>query len=132
MTFLFATVYLLIINSLLGFKTADPAAHLMEHGITWLGVIGLMAAYPAIIEELAFRGVIVPCLRRALTDKETIAVSAMMFMMLHLSVPSAPHLLLLGLIAAHLRLRTGSIWPCVLLHFTHNFLCVTFAPLTLN
>jgi membrane protease YdiL (CAAX protease family) len=49
-----------------------------------------------------------------------------MFMILHLSVPSAPHLLLLGALTGFVRLRSKSIWPCVLMHFTHNAMCLAF------
>jgi membrane protease YdiL (CAAX protease family) len=50
----------------------------------------------------------------------------MMFMILHLSIPSAPQLLLLGIVIGILRVRSGSLWPCVLMHFTHNAMCIAF------
>ncbi len=62
-----------------------------------------------------------------LSETETIAVSALMFMILHLSPLGAPYLLLVGGLAGWLRLRSKSIWPCMLLHFVHNAMCI-FAP----
>jgi len=121
---IFGVGYLAAIHRLLGISVANASTLYLSHGWTWAGVVGIIAVFPAIFEELAFRGVIVPCLLRALTEKETIAVSAIMFMILHLSVFSAPHLLMLGLMLGYIRLRSGSIWPCVLLHFAYNTLCV--------
>jgi membrane protease YdiL (CAAX protease family) len=120
-TSLFASVYLPLLDVVFGIRaTNNVEAPFFDHGYGWLTVIGSIAVFPAIFEEMAFRGVIVPCLHRALTEKETIAVTAIMFMVLHLSVFSAPHLLILGCALAYVRLRSGSIWPCVLMHFVHN------------
>jgi len=41
-------------------------------------------------------------------------------MMIHLSVPSFPHLFLMGLALGYLRSRTGSLYAGMVLHFTHN------------
>jgi membrane protease YdiL (CAAX protease family) len=90
----------------------------------WLVPILTICVQPAVIEELAFRGVIFAALRRVLDPSETVLVSALMFMILHLAVPSFPHLFLIGLILGWLRNRTGSLYPGMLLHFTHNLLCV--------
>jgi membrane protease YdiL (CAAX protease family) len=79
---------------------------------------------PAVFEELAFRGVILTSLTRVMGSTEAGVVSAFMFMVLHLSVPSFPHLLLMGLALAYIRLKSGSVLPGMLLHFTHNLLCV--------
>ena len=79
---------------------------------------------PAVFEELAFRGVLFGALARVLGNSEALLVSALMFAILHLSMPSLPHLFVLGLALGWLRIRTGSLFPCVLLHFTHNLLVV--------
>ena len=69
-------------------------------------------------------GTILSALSRALRPTEAVLVSAMMFMILHLAPLRFPHTLAMGVAAGFLRLRTGSLYPCVLLHFTHNGLCV--------
>jgi membrane protease YdiL (CAAX protease family) len=86
----------------------------------------MIAAFPAFFEEVAFRGVIVPVLKRALTVRETVFVSGAMFMILHLNPMSAPVLLAAGIMLGYLRIKSGSIWPCVMLHFTHNALILLF------
>ena len=110
-----------------GIPPASVAEPLRAAGFGWLSIIALIALYPAIFEELAFRGVILPCLNRALTLKESIAVSGMMFMILHLTVPSAPPLLLAGIGLGFLRVRSKSIWPGIAMHFTHNAMCIAMA-----
>jgi membrane protease YdiL (CAAX protease family) len=87
-------------------------------------VVLFVAVQPAIFEELAFRGVIINALQRALSPFETVIVSALMFMILHLSFGRFPHTLALGLAAGFLRVRTKSLYPCMILHFSHNFMCV--------
>jgi membrane protease YdiL (CAAX protease family) len=123
-TSLLAMIWSRILNQSLAVSTGDPTTLYFQHGLGWGAVIGLTCAWPAIFEEMAFRGIIVPVLFRALTKWEAIIASAAMFMILHLSVFSFPHLLCLGLALAYVRIRTGSIWPCVLMHFTHNFMCL--------
>jgi membrane protease YdiL (CAAX protease family) len=79
---------------------------------------------PAVIEELAFRGVVLTNLQRLLSNREAILVSAALFSILHLSFPSIPHLFVIGLALGFLRVQTGSLYPGMALHFTHNFLCI--------
>jgi membrane protease YdiL (CAAX protease family) len=84
----------------------------------------MVCVQPAIFEELAFRGFIQGSLLHALSEREAILVSAGMFAILHLSVPSIPHLFLIGAVLGWLRVRTGSLYPGMIMHFTHNFLVI--------
>jgi membrane protease YdiL (CAAX protease family) len=96
----------------------------LQAGYGWGAVILAVCVQPAIFEELAFRGTVMSALSRALNPFETIMVSALMFMILHMAPARFPHTLALGLTAGYLRHRTGSLYPCILLHFCHNFTCV--------
>ena len=91
-----------------------------DWGFGWAVVA--ICVMPGIFEELAFRGVIFGALQRVLGSTEALLVSALMFAILHLSVPSMPHLFLMGVVLGWLRLRTGSLLPGMLTHFTHNLL----------
>ncbi len=125
-TFIFASIYGDLLSFFTGMPSPKMSAPFLKEGWSWIMILGLTALFPAIFEELAFRGVILPRLGRVLSEKETIAVSGMMFMILHLSVPSAPHLLLMGIAVGFVRMRSKSLWPCVLMHFTHNAMCIAF------
>jgi membrane protease YdiL (CAAX protease family) len=93
-------------------------------GYGWGMVVLFWCVQPAIFEELAFRGTVMSALSKALSPFETVMVSALMFMILHLSPARFPHTFALGLSTGYLRLRTRSLYPGILLHFCHNFACV--------
>jgi uncharacterized protein len=57
-------------------------------------------------------------------DRTAVIVSAMLFAIIHLSPISFLHLTLLGVLLGAARLRTNSIWPCVLIHLVYNAIVV--------
>jgi membrane protease YdiL (CAAX protease family) len=93
-------------------------------GRSLLWAFVLFAAAPAIFEEMGFRGVIFSLLRRSLDARETIALSAAAFGLLHLSVPMLITHVPLGLYLGWLRYRSGSLYPSMFAHFLHNALVV--------
>lgn len=123
-TFLIGAGVIGAMQSLIGVSAQKMATPFFAHGFAYGAVILSTAVQPAIIEELAFRGVVLGGLRRVLSTFEAVVVSALMFMTLHLSPARFPHTLALGLVAGTLRVRSKSIFPCMALHFTHNFLCI--------
>ncbi len=74
----------------------------------------------ALGEELLFRGVILAGLRSTFPDRIAIAVSAAMFATIHLSPVAFLHTGGLGLLFGWLTVRTGSLWPSILLHAAWN------------
>lgn len=123
-TFAIATGVIQGLNRFLHLPDFKMSTVFLEGGYGWGMVILCICVQPSVVEELAFRGVVMSGLQRALNPLETILVSAMMFMTLHLSPMRFPHTLAMGMAAGYLRTRTRSIYPCIALHFTHNFLCV--------
>jgi membrane protease YdiL (CAAX protease family) len=92
------------------------------YGLGW--AVLCVAVCPGIFEELAFRGVILSPLCRVLKRQEAMIVCALMFAILHLQAASMPHLFVIGYLLCWLRLRTGSLYPSIVMHFTHNLLVV--------
>jgi membrane protease YdiL (CAAX protease family) len=123
-TFAAASAALALLKTLLGIPQIQFTPPFTAAGFGPAIVILLVAVQPAIVEEIAFRGVILGGLRHVLSPVEAIVVSAAMFMIIHLSVPSFPHLFLMGLALAWLRVQSGSLYPGMLLHFLHNLYCV--------
>jgi len=123
-TFLLVMGFFAALQSFLHLPEQKMSKPFLEGGFGWGMVVLMIAVQPAIFEELAFRGTILSALSRALRPMEAVLVGAMMFMILHLAPLRFPHTLAMGVAAGFLRLRTGSLYPCVLLHFTHNGLCV--------
>jgi membrane protease YdiL (CAAX protease family) len=76
-------------------------------------------------EELVFRGVLLSGLARRMPIGWAVLASAVIFGCAHLpdfgfAWYPVPVLILLGLIAAWLRVRTHSLWPSIALHATNN------------
>ncbi len=78
-----------------------------------------MAAIPALVEELAFRGIALGLLR-PYGDKFAIVMSALLFGVLHGNFIQIPFAFFIGLILAYAVVRTGSIVPAILIHFINN------------
>jgi membrane protease YdiL (CAAX protease family) len=78
-----------------------------------------------LIEELLFRGVLLSALMRDLSAAWSIAISAVLFGVVHLEGLdfqwfALPGLILLAVGLAWLRLKSSSLWPAVLAHGVYN------------
>ena len=104
----------------LGMEKVGYAAPFLAQGYGAWVVFVLVAVQPAVVEELAFRGVVLTSLVPTLSEVEAVFVSALLFMTLHLGPAAFPHTFAMGVVAGFVRLRTGSLLPCVLMHFVHN------------
>jgi len=78
-----------------------------------------IAVSPALLEEFAFRGVMMQSLRRY-GDGFAIVASSLIFGIFHGNIVQAPFAFLLGLVMGWLTIATGSIWTAVLIHFVNN------------
>ncbi len=95
-----------------------------------LGCFGFTAVVLApLFEETLFRGVLLPVLARRWGAWAGVGMSALTFALAHLSLGELLPLLLLGLGLGWLRLRSGRLAPCVLMHALWNGL--TFSNLLL-
>lgn len=94
----------------------------------WLILLSLAVA-PGLFEELAFRGFLFGSLSRALAPDRTILVSAVLFGLFHEVLTPGRFLAstFIGLVLGWVRLRTGSILPCMALHMVHNGVLLTIA-----
>lgn len=78
-----------------------------------------MAVIPAIVEEIAVRGVILQPLRRY-GDKFAIVASAVIFSLLHGNMVQIPYTLFAGIYFGYVAVAAGSLWPTIILHFFNN------------
>jgi membrane protease YdiL (CAAX protease family) len=103
-------------------------SRLFEGPATEQAGFALAAAIVApLCEEVAFRGHLASALHARHRPAAAIAVSALLFGLLHLDPLRAPSLVLLGAIYGWLAWRTGSIWPAVIAHATNNGLAAGLA-----
>jgi len=82
-----------------------------------------------VFEELVFRGVLLPVLVSKMGKISGVLVSALIFALAHLSVGELPPLFVLGIGLGLMRLSSGRLFPCALMHSLWNG--ITFASLLL-
>jgi sodium transport system permease protein len=91
----------------------------------WMTVLFLMALVPALCEELAFRGFIFGGLVRERGRLRAVVITALMFGISHGVLQQSIAATLMGLLLGWIALRTGSVLPGMLVHFTNNALSVS-------
>jgi membrane protease YdiL (CAAX protease family) len=98
----------------------DPFGRLRADGVSDTTLFVLVAAFPALTEEIAFRGLVQHWLQVAIAPTIALVVSAGLFTLLHFSLLSAPYLFLVGCVLGWAKWRTGSLWPSIVIHAAHN------------
>jgi sodium transport system permease protein len=87
----------------------------------------LLAAVPAVCEEVAFRGYILSGLERGRRGRSALVISALLFGFLHVLLSLFQQFFnatLLGLVLGLLALRSGSLLPGIVFHFLNNALAL--------
>ena len=95
----------------------------MEGTPAWQLVL-LLALLPAVCEELAFRGFVLNGLRRSGHKWGAILVTSALFGVVHMLLQQSLSAFLIGIVIGYVAVKTNSIWPAMLFHFTHNSLAV--------
>lgn len=89
------------------------------------GVSGIILTFfrvaitAGVVEELCFRGYVMGNLR-FYGDSFAIAVSSVMFAMLHGNMVQAPFALMAGFALGYLSVKTGTIWTGIIIHVLNN------------
>jgi sodium transport system permease protein len=115
--------------SMMGAKQVAMAEHMLSQLQTlplWL-VLVTLAVVPAVCEELCFRGFLFSSLRTVLSAGWAAVVAALLFGLFH-EVMFPGRLLttaFLGLVLGLVRVRSGSVLPCMVLHAIHNSLLLS-------
>jgi membrane protease YdiL (CAAX protease family) len=107
-------------------EATDSMNSLRQLHLSRLTMITLFCIFPAITEEIAFRGLVQHWLVSAIRPMRALLIASALFMALHFSVLSAPYLLLVGMLLGWAKLKTGSLYPSILIHFLHNFIVISF------
>lgn len=87
----------------------------------------VIALLPAIFEEFLFRGLILRNLSPSAGDIRTVFLVGFCFSLFHASAEQTVYQFVCGCAFALLALRSGSILPCVLMHFLNNALIIIMA-----
>ena len=89
-------------------------------GADLVWVLLVIAAVPAICEELAYRGFILSGFRHTGYKWRAIGLSSLFFAITHPFVPQQINAFLLGLVLGYIAIQSGSIWPAMTYHLVHN------------
>lgn len=120
------------LSQILGQPVENP---LPEYGTGPMSlVINLVCVglIPAIMEEFAFRGVILGTTRKFTSDGFAIIVNATLFSMLHGNLHQIPFTFAFGLFLAYMTVYTGSVVPAMIVHGVNNCLSVIVSMATEN
>ena len=90
-----------------------------------------VAVLPALIEEFAFRGVILNIFRKY-SDGLAVLVSGVTFGLMHGNFTQIPFALVVGLVLGYIAVKTNSLLPGIIIHFLNNALSVTVTLLSTN
>jgi len=131
---LFALVPLLAVNALyhdlmrdlLGVQGGGFIEELREAGLGEGVLVLSIAVFPALTEEVAFRGLLQHWLHVAVRAATAIVLASALFAAMHFSVISFPYLFAVGLLLGWMRWRTGSLWPPIAAHFLHNLVVLAY------
>lgn len=86
----------------------------------------VMAVLPALFEELLFRGLILNNCRPEIGDIRTVFICGFAFALFHASPEQTVYQFICGCAFSFLAVRSGSILPCMLMHFINNALIIIF------
>lgn len=112
------------LGSMAGVEEGSWIQQLREDGFSQAALVLSIAVFPALSEEIAFRGLLQHWLQVALRPARAIGIAAALFAAMHLSILSFPILFLAGALLGWVKWKTGSLYPSMLLHFLHNLAVV--------
>ena len=99
----------------------DTAGETLQKIISTPGGYFVIALLAPVVEEVVFRGAILRKLLSGMQSKwGAICISAILFALIHFNPAQIPHAFLMGLLMGWLYMRTGSIMPGVVFHWSNN------------
>lgn len=94
--------------------------HFIESPAPLTFAIISIALFPAIFEEIAFRGIVLSELSKVTRLKSAIIISTILFSLLHLSLISMFWIFPLGLFFGYFRAKQRTLWYGIIGHFIYN------------
>lgn len=105
----------------LGFTDANSSLNSDASGGLILPIIAILAGafLPGLIEEFALRGIVLGSLKKFGFGFAIIS-SSVMFGLMHATFSQMPFAFIIGLYLGFSVIRTGSMWPAVIIHILNN------------
>ena len=114
-----------IIYSALGWHSGGGAARTSYP--VWLLLLNIVfiSVFPAICEEITHRGLVLKAMKTGgASDAKIIFMNGLFFGLFHMYLGQTAFTLVMGCIMALLVVKSKSIIPAVIMHFTNNFISV--------
>ena len=115
----FLAGYLTEFIEAIGFSLKDVEYPTPNSAPGWLIYAVEIAIVPPLCEEYAMRGVVMQPLRKY-GEGFAIAMSAMVFAVMHGNLTQVPFAFMAGLIIGYAVCKTGSLWTGMIIHFLNN------------
>ncbi len=115
----YLTAYLSMIPEVFGFEFTMPDMTAPDSGYELFIYFMRMTIVAGVIEEVAFRGVILQPLRKY-GNWFAIVMSAVIFALVHCNLVQAPFALLAGIIIGYFTVATESLWVGITIHIINN------------
>lgn len=123
------TSYIVLFMSLFGVELTSPEM-LRPEGVTgFLLSVVKVAVTAAVAEEISLRGCVMQNLRKY-GDGFAVVMSAVTFGIMHMNMVQAPFAIIVGLILGYITVKTGSIWPAIIVHSLNNLFSTVVSYLT--
>jgi membrane protease YdiL (CAAX protease family) len=103
-----------------GFSIFRAAGIFEKAGWPVVSMFALVSLLPAVVEEVAFRGVIQSSLQRVAGEREALLMQAALFSVLHLMPMMFISHFFMGLCFGYMRVRSKSLYPSMILHAAWN------------
>ena len=103
-----------------GFSIFRAAGIFEKAGWPVVSMFALVSLMPAVVEEVAFRGVIQSALQRVAGEREALLIQAALFSVLHLMPMMFISHFFMGLCFGYMRVRSKSLYPGMVLHAAWN------------
>jgi membrane protease YdiL (CAAX protease family) len=103
-----------------------PIDELRKSGISDASLIAIFCVWPALSEEIGFRGLLQHWLQIAIRAERAILLTSFLFAVMHFSIVTFPYLFGLGALLGWTKWKTGSLYPSMLIHFLHNLVVIEF------
>ncbi|MBE6799209.1 MAG: CPBP family intramembrane metalloprotease [Ruminococcaceae bacterium] len=125
-----SSYFSLVLENILGRPVVNPAPEYGTGVVSWIINLVCVGLIPAVMEEFAFRGVILGTTRKFTSDGLSILINATLFSMFHGNIHQIPFTFALGLYLSYITVYTGSVVPAMVVHGVNNSLAVVLSMLT--
>lgn len=83
--------------------------------------------FPGIFEEFLHRGILLHAGKKCGNTRYCLILSSVLFGLMHLNIYQFGYATVLGFLIGYIGIVSDSIYPCMIIHFTNNFLSTYFA-----